>query len=102
MDGDALCHSVARRRGNERGGPKALRGEDARTLWGLPGLTGLDLIRVRAAFQFIRFVCRVADKCFAHNVFYLFETHSRVDCGEIACIQRLWKRHTCFGLRFYV
>ena len=36
------------RRGNERGGPKALRGEDASTLWGLPGLTGYDSIRLRA------------------------------------------------------
>ena len=63
------CGTLSRaRRGDERGGPKALRGEDARTLWGLPGLTGLDLIRVRAANQLIRFVCRIADKCVAHNV----------------------------------
>ena len=63
------CGTLSRaQRGNERGGPKALRGEDARTLWGLPSLAGLDLIRVRAANKLICVVCRVADKCFALNV----------------------------------
>ena len=69
------CGTLSRaRRGNERGGPKALQGEDARTLWGLPGLTGLDAIRVRAANKLIRFVCRVADKCFAHDVCYYVQS----------------------------
>ena len=78
------CGSLSRaRRGNERGAPKALRGEDARTLWGLPGLTGLDAICLRAANQLIRFVCRVADKCFAHDVCVIMSrAHSRVDYGS--------------------
>ena len=95
------CGTVSRaRRGNERGGPKALRGEDARTLWGLPGLTGLDAICVRAANQLIRFVCRVADKCFAHDVCYYVESPLTSRLWKFPCIQRMWKRHTCSGPRF--
>ena len=70
------------RRGNERGGPKALRGKDARTVWGLPGLTGVDSIRVRAANKVIRFVCRVADKCFVLDACgIMLSIHSQEDCG---------------------
>ena len=49
---------------------------------GLPGLTGLDAICVRAANQLIRFVCRVADKCFAHGLCGYVESHARVDFGN--------------------
>ena len=95
------CETLSRAgRGNERGGPKALRGEDARTLWGLLGLTGLDAIRVRAANQLIRFVCRVADKCFAHDVCYYVESPLTSRLWNFPCIQRMWKRHTCSGPRF--
>ena len=72
------------RRGNERGGPKVLRGEDAGTLWGLPGLTGLDLICVQADHKMIRCICRVADTCVAHYVCVtMSKTHSPVDCGDL-------------------
>ena len=69
-------------------------------LWGLPGLTGLDAIRVRAANQFIRFVCRVADKCFAHDVCFCVESPLASRLWTFSCIQRMWKRHTCSGPRF--
>ena len=37
-------------------------------LWGLPGLTGYDSIRLRAVNKLIRLICRVADNCFVHDV----------------------------------
>ena len=95
------CGTLSRaRRGNERGGPKPLRGEDARSLWGLPGLTGLDLIRVRAANCLIRFVCRVANKCFEHSVPYYIENPLTSRLWKFPCIQKIWKQHTCDAPRF--
>ena len=87
------------RRGNDRGGPKPLRGEKGRELWGLPGLTGLDLIRVRAADSLIRLLRRVADKCFEHDVCYV-ENPLTSRILMFHCIQKLWRKQTCSAPRF--
>ena len=92
------CGTLSRaRRGNERGGPKPLRGEEGRALWGLPDLTGLDLIRVRAANRLIRFMMCVAEKCFDKGVPYYIENPLTSRLWKFPCIHHIWK---CAATRF--
>ena len=55
---------------------------------------------MRAANKLIKFVCRIAEKCYSLRVPYYIENPLTSRLWKLPCIQRIWKRHLCSAPRF--